>query len=107
MADREGNVWIGRDRELATMAHAAVRTVATVETIHDGNFFDDPVLAAGTLGGFYVDSVAVAPKGAWPLGLADHYAQDSAHLAEYARLAATAEGFAQYLERYVHAQRAA
>ena len=25
LADRDGNVWIGRDRELATMAHAASR----------------------------------------------------------------------------------
>ncbi len=31
MADREGNVWIGRDRELAMMAHAARKTVVTVE----------------------------------------------------------------------------
>src|SRR6516162_1587428 len=27
LADRDGNVWIGRDRELATMAHAAAKTV--------------------------------------------------------------------------------
>jgi len=107
MADREGNVWIGRDRELATMAHAAAKTVVTVERIHDGNLFDDPVLAAGALGGFYVECVAVALQGAWPLALADHYAADAAHLAEYARLAATAEGFAQYLERHVYEQRAA
>jgi glutaconate CoA-transferase, subunit A len=107
MADRDGNVWIGRDRELATMAHAAAKTVVTVEKFHDGNFFDDPVLAAGTLGGFYVEAVAVAPQGAWPLALADHYAADAAHLAEYARLAASDEGFATYLDRYVHAQRAA
>ena len=107
MADREGNIWIGRDRELAMMAHAAKKTVVTVEKIHDGNLFDDPVLAAGTLGGFYLDAVAVEPKGAWPLALADHYPADTAHLAEYARLAATADGFATYLDRYVHAQRAA
>src|SRR4029078_2522188 len=37
MADRLGNVWIGRQRELATMAHAATRTVVTVEKIFDGN----------------------------------------------------------------------
>src|SRR5918912_1450495 len=30
MADRAGNVFIGRDRELSTMAHAAIRTIATV-----------------------------------------------------------------------------
>jgi glutaconate CoA-transferase, subunit A len=107
LADRDGNVWIGRDRELATMAHAADKTVVTVEKIHDGNLFDDPVLAAGTLGGFYIETVAVAPRGAWPLGLADHYPADTAHLAEYARMAATPEGFAAYLDRHVHEPRAA
>ena len=107
LADREGNVWIGRDRELATMAHAAAKTLVTVEQLHDGNLFDDPRLAAGALGGFYVETIAVVPKGAWPLGLADHYAADAAHLADYARMAATPEGFAAYLDRHVHAQRAA
>jgi len=107
MADRDGNIWIGRDRELAMMAHAAKKTVVTVEKIVDGNLFDDPVKAAGALGGFYVEALAVAPKGAWPLGLADHYAPDAAHLAEYARLAASADGFARYLDQHVHAQRAA
>jgi glutaconate CoA-transferase subunit A len=106
-ADRDGNVWIGRDRELAMMAHAARKTVVTVEKVVDGNLFDDPTLAAGALGGFYLEAVAIAQRGAWPLGLADHYEPDAAHLAEYARLAATAEGFATYLDRYVHAQRAA
>src|SRR5437870_347388 len=51
MADRDGNVWIGRDRELATMAHAAAKTVVTVEKIVDRSFFDDPLLAAGAIGG--------------------------------------------------------
>jgi len=107
MADRDGNVWIGTNRELATMAHAAERTVVTVEKLSEGNLLDDELLAAGTLAGFYVEAVAVAPRGAWPLGLAGHYPADAAHLAEYASLAATADGFAHYLERHVHAQRAA
>src|SRR5512132_3908882 len=94
LADREGNIWIGRDRELATMAHAAAKTVVTVEKLYEGNLFDDPALASGALGGFYVHAIAVAPKGAWPLGLADHYGADAAHLADYARMAASSEGFA-------------
>jgi glutaconate CoA-transferase, subunit A len=102
MADRFGNVWIGRQRELATMAHAAHRTIVTVEQIHRGNLLDDPTLAAGTLPGFYVDTVAIAERGAWPLGLPDFYASDAEHIAEYARMAATTEGFAQYLNKYVH-----
>jgi glutaconate CoA-transferase, subunit A len=102
MADRAGNVFIGTQRELVVMAHAAQKTIVTVEKIHDGDLLRDPGLAAGTLPGFYVEAVALAPRGAWPLALPDHYAIDVAHMAEYARLAATAEGFADYLRRYVH-----
>jgi glutaconate CoA-transferase, subunit A len=107
MADRAGNVWIGRQRELATMAHAAKATIATVEKIYDGDLLADPVLAAGVLPGFYVERIAVAPKGCWPLGLPDHYAADLAHIAEYARMATSAEGFARYLVEHVYARRAA
>jgi glutaconate CoA-transferase subunit A len=107
MADRMGNVWIGRQRELAAMAHAAAKTVVTVEQIVDKDIFSDHVLAAGALSGFYIESVAEAPRGAWPLPLPDYYGVDDAHLAEYARLAATAEGFANYLDRYVYERRAA
>ena len=100
MADAAGNVWIGRQRELAVMAHAAEKTVVTVEKMYDGNLLADPVLAAGVLAGFYIEAVAVAPRGAWPLVLPDHYPVDGAHVAEYARMAATPEGFSQYLDRY-------
>ena len=79
----------------------------TVEKIVDGNLLDDPVLAAGTLPGFYVETIAVATNGCWPLGLPDYYAADLVHIAEYAKLAATAEGFARYVDEYVHARRAA
>ena len=89
------------------MAHAAAKTIVTVEKIHDGDLLDDPMLAAGTLPGFYVETIAVAERGAWPLACRTIMPLDAAHLAEYARLAATAEGFAEYLERYVHERRAA
>ena len=107
MADRAGNVWIGRQRDLVTLAHASQKAIVTVERLHDGNLLEDPMLAAGTLPGFYVEKVAVAPRGASPLPLPDEYYGDVAHLAEYAKMAATKEGFAQYLEKYVHARRAA
>ena len=107
MADRAGNVWIGRQRELATMAHAAAKTIVTVERLADGDLLADPTLAAGTLPGFYVEAIALAPHGAWPLSLPDYYPADCEHLAEYARLAATEEGFATYLKHHVHERRAA
>jgi glutaconate CoA-transferase subunit A len=107
MADRDGNVWIGRQRELVTMSHAAERTIVTVEKLHDSNLLADKTLAAGTLPGFYVESVAIAEHGCWPLPLPEHYAWDAEHLREYAKLAATDEGFAKYLDKYVHEKKAA
>ena len=107
MADKAGNVWIGRTRDLMTLSHASAKTVVTVEKIHDGDLLADPLLAAGTLPGFYVEAVAVVEKGAWPLPLPDHYPADGAHLADYVKRAATPEGFARYLDEYVHERRAA
>ncbi|HEX3501607.1 MAG TPA: CoA-transferase, partial [Stellaceae bacterium] len=107
MADRAGNVWIGRRRELATMAHAAAKTVVTVERIHDGDLLASEASAASVLPALYLEAIAVAPQGAWPLPLAGEYKRDEAHLAEYAALAATAEGFQRYLERFVFARKAA
>jgi glutaconate CoA-transferase subunit A len=57
--------------------------------------------------GFYVDTITVAERGAWPLPLLDYYAADAAHLAEYAQAAATVEGFARYCEQYVFVKNAA
>src|SRR5947207_12959201 len=71
MADRAGNVFVGRDRELLTMAHASARSIATVEKTYDGNLMEDSALAAGTVAGFYIETVALAPRGAWPLQLLD------------------------------------
>jgi glutaconate CoA-transferase subunit A len=107
MADRAGNVWIGRRRELATMAHAAAKTIVTVERIHDGDLLASEASASGVLPALYVEAVAVAPQGAWPLPLAGEYKRDEAHLAEYAALAATADGFQRYLDRYVFDRKAA
>jgi len=107
MADREGNVWIGRQRELITMAHASERIIVTVEKLHDGNLLEDQTLAAGTLPGFYVETVAVVENGCWPLPLPEYYAWDVEHLKEYVKLAATDDGFAKYLDQYVYERRAA
>ena len=59
-------------------------------------------MAPGTLPGFYVEAIAVAKRGAWPLPLPDVYGADDAHIALYAKMAATPEGFAEYLDRYVY-----
>lgn len=97
MADRAGNVWIGRRRELATMAYAARRTIVTVERVIDGDLFETETLAAGTLPALYVEAIGIAPKGAWPHGLWGEYPADTAELLRYAAAARTADGFAAYL----------
>ncbi len=107
MADEEGNVWVGRRRELATLAHASARVLATVERIVPGNMLEDERLAPGCISATYVESIAVAERGAWPVALLDEYGFDAAHVAEYARLAKTEAGFREYLERYVLDARAA
>ncbi len=79
-ADRLGNVWIGMRREAMTMAHAARRTLATVEEIVDGDLFADRGAGPGTLSSLYVEAVADAPGGAWPVGFTDLYPPDDAAL---------------------------
>jgi glutaconate CoA-transferase subunit A len=103
MADEEGNVWVGRRRELATLAHAAQRSLVTVERRVPGNMLEDERLAPGVIAGVYVSAIAVAEHGAWPIGLLDEYGYDAEHVALYAKLARTEEGFAEYCARFVHA----
>ena len=101
MADARGNVWVGRRRECATIAHASARCLVTVERVVEGDFLQDERLAPGAISAAYVSAVAVAERGAHPVALLDEYAADSAYVAEYARAARTAEGFRAWLEREV------
>lgn len=100
-ADEAGNVWVGRRRELATMAHAARRAFVTFEERRAGDMLEDELLAPGVISSIYVSALAPAVRGAWPLGVVDLYGIDDAHLSHYARAAKTPEGFANYLEEHV------
>ena len=100
-ADRHGNVWIGVRRELMLMAHAARRTLVTVERIEDADFLADEAMAAGTIPALYITAIAEAPNGAHPVGLAGAYPPDEAALAAYARAAETEEGFRRWLDETV------
>ncbi len=107
LADRQGNVWIGRQRLLMTMAHAARQTLVTVEDIHDRNLLDDERYGPATVPALYVSAITLAARGAWPLGLPGRYGADGGHLAEYCSAAATSEGFAEYLRRHLAIEPAA
>jgi glutaconate CoA-transferase subunit A len=103
MADRHGNVWVGRRRELATIAHASRATLVTTERIVEGNLTEDERLAPGVISSLYVSAVAVAERGAWPLGVLDLYGADWAHIDAYSRAARSDEGFRSYLAEHVFA----
>jgi glutaconate CoA-transferase subunit A len=107
MADRKGNIWTGRRRDLFTLAHASARSVVTVERFYDGDLLADEAMAAATIPAFYIEAVALAPRGAWPLRMGDLYAEDTQHLIDYIALAATEAGFRRYLDRFVLPRRAA
>lgn len=99
--DEAGNVWVGRRRELATIAHAARNTYVTVEELRPGDMLEDELLAPGVISSAYISGIARAERGAWPLGVADVYAIDDAHLMAYAAAAKTREGFQRYLDAHV------
>lgn len=101
LADKAGNIWIGKRHELFTIAHAAKTTLATYEALHDGDLTEDPVMAAGTIPAMYIGGMAQAKEGAKPLGLAGSYAIDMDHIRAYAKEARSQEGFDAYLKREV------
>lgn len=102
LADRSGNVYIGRRRELLTMAHASKQTFVTVEAISEHDLFDDPKLAPGVVPAIYVNRIALATQGAWPVGLPEHYGADDAAISRYVQSAKTAEGFRRFLDEWLN-----
>jgi len=100
-ADQAGNVWVGRRRELATIAHASKSCFVTYEELKAGDMLEDEILAPGCISSVYVSAVAPSPRGAWPLGVPGVYGIDDAHVQAYARMAKTAEGFRKYLDEFV------
>jgi glutaconate CoA-transferase, subunit A len=107
LADRYGNVFVGRQRELMTMAHAARQTLVTVEDIVDENLLEDGARGGATLPAIYVTQIARAPRGAWPLAFLDLYPDDEAELSRYVKAARSDEGFARYMAETLRTEKAA
>lgn len=96
-ADRFGNVFLGRRREVMLLAHASKKTFVTVERISETSLLDDEQLAAGVLPAMYVTAVAEYRNAAWPTGLYAEYELDAREVEDYARAARTPEGFQAYI----------
>ena len=100
-ADINGNVQIGRRRELATLAHASKKVYVTVEEIVDEDFFDSELKAAAALPSLYVDGISLAKNGAWPCGLTDYYDIDTNEMSKYAKAAKYQETFDEYMRDFI------
>lgn len=101
-ADRNGNVWIGVRRELMLMAHASRMTLVTVEEVRDCDFLQDEHMAAGTIPSLYVDGIAIAARGADPVGLSGVYDPQPTVIAEYVAAAKSADGFADWAATHLY-----
>ncbi|MEO8627471.1 MAG: CoA-transferase [Betaproteobacteria bacterium] len=101
LADRYGNVFIGRWRELLTMSHAAHETLVTVERMTDDNLMDDPNRAPAVIPSLYITRIAHVPRGAAPVRFGDEYETDQAFMSRYAAAARTAEGFRDFLRDWL------
>jgi len=99
--DRFGNVWIAGRRDLAYVAHASRKTIVTVEEIWDGDLLADEKMGPGSLSSVYVTATSHVPHGCWPLSLQRRYPEDFEHIKEYAALARTDAGFAEYMRKYI------
>lgn len=100
-ADKAGNASFRgasfADRE---MAFAAQTTLLQVEgVVPAGMLSTNPLLV--TLPGYYITAVVPASFGCHPTSSHRYYHYDENHLKEYLKLAATEDGFQQYLEKYV------
>ncbi len=100
-ADINGNIQIGRRRELATLAHASKRVFVTVEEITEENFFDNEIQASAALSCLYIDGIAISKNGSWPCGLSDVYDVDSQEMKRYAKAAKYQETFDKYIKNFI------
>jgi len=97
-ADREGNVFLGRDRDGLLLAQASRRALVTVESVVEGNLLEDEARAGAVLPAHYVSGIAHAPGGTWPVKFGDDEPVDAQWMTRYADLARTEAGFAQVLD---------
>jgi glutaconate CoA-transferase, subunit A len=99
LADRDGNVWIGRDRDRLNAAHAARTVLVTVDAVQEDSLLHDPVMSAGVIASFHIDGLCVAPNGCWPM--ASDGSIDLNAVRTYQAAAKTEEGLAHYIRSEV------
>ena len=102
-ADKYGNVFVGRNRDLITLAHASARTLITVEKIIDDDFLSDNLRAGATLPAIYTTAISIAERGAEPLAFGEEYPEDYGFLTKYSVAAKTQSGFEKFIASWLFA----
>ena len=100
-SDKNGNIQIGRRRELATLAHASKKVFVTVEKILDTDFFEDELSASTCLPALYIDGISIVKNGAWPCKLPGVYEADNEEIKKYSIAAKTKSTFDQYMKSFL------
>jgi glutaconate CoA-transferase subunit A len=106
LADRFGNVWIGKSRELMTMAHASRKTLVTFEQVADGNLLEDQFRGPATIPAHYITAISHVERGCYPLGLSGHALTDADAMKFYSAAGQSSDGFAEYLAETQHTKAA-
>ena len=97
---RGGNVWVGRRRELATIAHASKACLVTYEEMKGGDMLEDELLAPGVISATYVSALAPAKRGAWR-SASRASTTSTTRTSRTTRAPRTREGFQRYLDEFV------
>ncbi len=97
-ADRQGNVFLGRESDDVLLAEASRRVIVTVESIVDR--LDDAEMERA-LPSLLVDAIVETPYGAHPAGCPGAYPADAAHMARYLEAARGDASFHDYLRQTV------
>ena len=103
-ADKNGNIQIGRRRELATLAHASNKVFVTVEEFVDEDFFENELKASAALPALYIDGIAESKNGAWPRGLTGKYEPDYQELKAYSFAAKNQDSFESYMKGFLNSE---
>lgn len=101
LVDEFGDAWVGRRRELITLAHASKSSLITYEKLWDGKLIADGTMNPGVVPNLYIGGLAQAAGGANPVGMPGYYSADADEYARYAKLARTQEGFDAFMTDFL------
>ena len=99
--DKNGNIQIGRRRELATLAHASKNVFVTTEQILDIDLFDDELSAATCLPHYMLMEYLLLKMERGHALCLEFMVADNDEIKKYSIAAKTQKGFEDYMKKYL------